>query len=100
MKTLSFILGVAAVVAIAMVAVMFRVYREVERLKSNAQEHEKWLNEIERQIGERENVVHQRIDQEIDRVNRYHDEIHRIMDSRFDKFENKITENLPNKKGY
>ena len=100
METLSFILGVAAVVAIAMVAVMFRVYREVERLKSNAQEYEKWLNEIERQIGERENVVHQRIDQEIDRVNRYHDEIHRIMDSRFDKFENKITENLPNKKGY
>lgn len=100
METLSFILGVAAVLAIALVVVMFRVYREVERLKSNAQDHEKWLNEVERQIGEREDVLHRRIDQEIDRVDRLINEVHRMMDSRFDKFENKITEKLPNKKGY
>lgn len=100
METLSFILGVAAVLAIALVVVMFRVYREVERLKSNAQDHEKWLNEVERQIGEREDVLHRRMDQEIDRVDRLINEVHRMMDSRFDKFENKITEKLPNKKGY
>ena len=90
---------------------MFRISQRVNKTESGIsgiQENNRWFsNEIDnvhRRINEVSDLDNRRIDGEIDRVNKIADDIHRrvdidvegiykTMDSRFDKLENKLTNN-------
>lgn len=100
METLSFILGIASVIAVAMVGVMFGMYKALQENKKQIKGHEEWLNDTNRIISSNEDETSRRMD-EMDRNHvQLIDELYRYIDSRFDKFENKINQQLPNKKGY
>ena len=97
MEYASFILGVLSVIFILVVVGIFRMHKRVENQESRLAHSKDNLNgiynEIEnlhRRISEVSELDNRRIDGEIDRVNKIVDDIYRTIDSRFDKFENKI----------
>jgi len=100
METLSFILGIASVIAVAMVGVMFGMYRAIQNIKSEQVGHTEWLNDTNRIMNQQEDAINRRLDEIVREHYNHIDELHRSVDSRFDKFENKINQQLPNKKGY
>jgi ribosome-associated translation inhibitor RaiA len=92
METLSFILGIGAVLGIAGVAVLVKTVVEVNRLQKFATNLESAIaNSIEKQINDNDLSVHRRIDQEIDRVNTITTNVYSAIDSRLDKLETKLT---------
>ena len=76
METISFVLGMASVVVIAIAIVAVYAFVKVRN-------HQEELNNLYRLIGETENNIHIRIDSET--ANLYS-----VIDSRFDKLENKV----------
>jgi len=92
METLSFILGIGAVLGIAGVAVLVKTVVEVNMLQKFATNLESAIaNSIEKQINDNDLSVHKRIDQEIDRVNTITTNVYSAIDSRLDKLETKLT---------
>ena len=92
METLSFILGIGAVLGIAGVAVLVKTVVEVNRLQKFATNLESAIaNSIEKQINDNDLRVHERIDREIDRVNTITTNVYSAIDSRLDKLETKLT---------
>jgi hypothetical protein len=92
METLSFILGIGAVLGIAGVAVLVKTVVEVNRLQKFATKLELAIaDSIEKQINDNDLSVHRRIDQEIDRVNTITTNVYSAIDSRLDKLETKLT---------
>jgi regulatory protein YycI of two-component signal transduction system YycFG len=92
METLSFILGISAVLVIVGVVVLVKTVVEVNRLRVFAANLESAIaNSIEKQINENDVNVHVRIDREIDRVNIMFSESIKHTDSRVDKLESKTS---------
>jgi len=98
MEITSFILGVCAVIVLAMVVGTFMNYVGVKSLK----EH---LNTLERDIYDETKTLNQRLDKETDRLIDYTDnlnnnnqdamtEIYRYIDSRLDKLESKFSNQM------
>lgn len=76
METISFVLGMASVVVIAIAIVAVYAFVKVRN-------HKEEINNLHRIIGEYESHVHLRIDNEIR-------DIYSTLDSRLDKLESKI----------
>ena len=92
METLSFILGIGAVLVIAGAVVLVKTVVEVNRLQVFAANLESAIaNSIENQIQDNDLNVHRRIDQEIDRTNTITTNVYSAIDSRLDKLETKLT---------
>ena len=98
MEITSFILGVCAVIVVAMVVGTFMNYVGVKSLK----EH---LNTLERDMQDETKTLNQRLDKETDRLVDYTDnlnnnnqdamtEIYRYIDSRLDKLESKFSNQM------
>ena len=98
MEITSFILGVCAVIVVAMVVGTFMNYVGVKSLK----EH---LNTLERDIYDETKTLNQRLDKETDRLIDYTDnlnnnnqdamnELYRYIDSRLDKLQDKFSSNI------
>jgi len=95
METLSFILGIGAVLGIAGVVVLVKTVVEVNKLQVFAANLESALaNSIEKQINDNDLSVNRRIDREIDRVNTMFSEAISHTDSRVDKLEGRTNLNL------
>ena len=98
MEITSFILGVCAVIVLAMVVGTFMNYVGVKSLK----EH---LNTLERDMQDETKTLNQRLDKETDRLVDYTDnlnnnnqdamnELYRYIDSRLDKLESKFSNQM------
>ena len=87
METLSFILGIGAVLVIAGAVVLVKTVVQVAELK-------KYTEVYEQIIQDNDLSVHRRIDQEIDRTNRLFTDAMAHIDSRVDKLESKTNFNL------
>lgn len=95
METLSFILGISAVLAILGVVVLVKTVIQVKKLHLFTSNLETEIaNSIQREIQDNDLNVHKRIDQEIDRVNTIFNESISHADSRIDKLESKTILNL------
>tara|TARA_R110000868_G_scaffold359464_1_gene621371 strand:- start:346 stop:621 length:276 start_codon:yes stop_codon:yes gene_type:complete len=88
METLSFVLGIACVVVIALAVVatyafvkVFKVKDEVEELQ---RELDQRVNEVYQNMTEEDRNIHQRIDG-------FEKDIYSQLDSRLDKLESKLT---------
>ena len=84
METLSFILGIGAVLVIAGAVVLVKTVMQVAELKKLTQVYEQI-------IQDNDLSVHRRIDQEIDRTNTITTNVYSAIDSRLDKLETKLT---------
>lgn len=98
MEILSFILGIALVVVIALAIVAIYAFVKVGQIKEELNSiHQVIGSEIDNQNRLREDVqrhIETSIDNVYSSLNEKADTIHRIMDSRFDKLENKLTGNV------
>jgi len=102
METLSFLLGISAVLIVIGVAVVFSMYRKLNQHTSNLESLEDSQRETIRDYNDKIDQIHRRIDIENERLGRIQDKIyqdideyssnlHSIIDSRLDKLENKIS---------
>ena len=91
-QILAFVLGVGAVAFVWAVVVAFRTAKL-------AKQNEQSIRNVEEWISRNDEMVNRRIDQEIDRTNRMIGDIYSVIDSRFDKFEAKITKDKQVLKG-
>jgi len=82
-EILAFVLGVSVVALIWAVTVAFRTLSKVRRIERLAMEQQL-------QIADNNEIVHRRVDQEIDRADRMYEASTRYIDSRVDKLEQKI----------
>jgi ribosome-associated translation inhibitor RaiA len=78
METISFVLGMASVVVIAVAIVAVYAFVKVRN-------HKEEINNLYRLIGETENNIHLRINSETTNL-------YSVIDSRFDKLESKLKE--------
>lgn len=84
METLAFIQGILTVIGLLMVGGVVWVIFKVTELKER-------LNEVSKELETVERDLHLRTDVESKEMNTMVDEIYRSMDSRFDKFETRIS---------
>jgi septation ring formation regulator EzrA len=82
-QILAFVLGVGAVTFIWVVVVAFKTAKL-------AKQNEQSIVNIEQYVSKYDELLNRRIDQEIDRVNRLHQDSISFTDSRVDKLESKI----------
>ena len=98
MEITSFILGVCAVIVIAMVVGTFVNYMSVKKLKEQ-------LDTLDRDIYQQVDITNQQLDKKENELIRYTDELHskheddlnevyRYIDSRTDKLEAKFSSNI------
>jgi ABC-type antimicrobial peptide transport system permease subunit len=83
-QILAFVLGVSAVVFVWTVVVAFRTASKVKNIEDTIQNIYQVLERNDEQL-------HRRIDQEIDRTDKLIGNLYSVIDSRFDKFEAKVT---------
>ena len=83
-QILAFVLGVSAVVFVWTVVVAFRT-------ANLAKQNEESIRNIEEWISRNDELVNRRIDEEINRTDKMIGDLYSVIDSRFDKFEAKIT---------
>lgn len=88
---IAFVSGVVAVLLVSGVVIAFRTKKQVSNLKTE-------INDVIRELLDRDRMANQRIDQEIERVDNLNNNLHSYIDSRLDKLENKIALNLGTKK--
>jgi hypothetical protein len=91
-QQLYFVLGMLSVIFIGMIVGMFRINRQVSENSQKCKEFEGTIVDIYNVIGRNSELIDRRVDGEIDRTNHMVDELYRAIDSRFDKFENKLKE--------
>ena len=82
-QILAFVLGAGAVVLIWGVVVAFKTARKVNNVESA-------ITDIYQNMREYDELTNRRIDQEIDRADRIHQDCIKYTDSRVDKLEAKI----------
>jgi hypothetical protein len=84
METLvTFSLGVVTVLIVLGIVVVVRLAKQVKELKLSTQNLETW-------VDRNDEIVHRRIDGEIERVDKMDRDIYSFIDSRLDKLENKL----------
>ena len=91
-QILAFVLGAGAGLVIWGVVVAFRTAKLAKQNEESIQNVEQW-------ISRNDEMVNRRIDQEIDRTNKMIGDLYSVIDSRFDKFESKITKDKQVLKG-
>jgi len=85
METLiAFSWGVVTMFFIGMFVVVVQLKNQVKQLSLTNQNLERYISDVSRKMEEANSQLHQRVDGEVS-------ELQRQLDSRFDKFENKIT---------
>ena len=85
METISFILGIASVVVIAIAIVAVYAFVKVRNQKEE-------INHLYRSINEVENQLYRRIDETVKDYQSQDSQVISMIDSRFDKLENRIKE--------
>jgi septation ring formation regulator EzrA len=88
----AFVLGVSAVTFVWVVVVAFRT-------ANLAKQNEKHIRNVEEWISRNDELVNRRIDEEINRTDKMIGDLYSVIDSRFDKFEAKVTNNKQVLKG-
>jgi cell division protein FtsB len=88
--TIAFVLGVLAVLALAGVVSMFKTRVQIKDLYAEIEDLQKVFNELEREIHRDSEMLDRRIDQEIDRIDRLDQEQYKYIDSRTDKMESRL----------
>jgi hypothetical protein len=83
-QILAFVLGLGIGIFILVVVSAFKTVKKVKQL-------EKQVTDIELVISGNERAINRRVDQEIDRTDRLVGDVYSFIDSRFDKFETRIT---------
>jgi hypothetical protein len=95
METISFILGAGMVVGLLTGIFAVRIYRDVQRLKEQNQslfgEVNDWARTMWEETSRIEREVRERASLENKDIYSMIDELQRQLDSRFDKFENRIS---------
>ena len=89
-QTIAFVLGVLTVLAVAGVVSMFKTRVQIKDLYAEIEDLQKVFNELEREIHRDNEMLDRRIDQEIDRVSRLDQEQCKYIDSRTDKMESRL----------
>jgi uncharacterized protein YoxC len=84
METLAFIQGVFTAVGLLMVVGSVWMILKVKELKER-------LNEVSKELETLERDLHLRVDDESKEIDKKIDDIYRTTDSRFDKFESRIS---------
>ena len=82
----AFVLGVGAVTFVWVVAVTFKT-------ANLAKQNEESIRNIEEWIPRNDELLNRRIDEESNRTDKMIGDLYSVIDSRFDKFEAKITNN-------
>jgi hypothetical protein len=85
-QILAFVLGAGAVCLNWMVVVVFKTAKL-------AKQNEESIRNVEEWISRNDELVNRRIDEEINRTDKMIGDLYSVIDSRFDKFEAKITNN-------
>jgi len=85
METISFILGIASVVVIVIAIVAVYAFVKVRNQKEE-------INHLYRSINEVENQLYRRIDETVKDYQSQDSQVISMIDSRFDKLENRIKE--------
>ena len=89
-QTIAFVLGVLTVLAVAGVVSMFKTRVQIKDLYAEIEDLQKVFNELEREIHRDNEMLDRRIDQEINRVDRLDQEQCKYIDSRTDKMESRL----------
>jgi len=89
-QTIAFVLGVLTVLAVAGVVSMFKTHGQVKDLYEEIEDLQKVFNELELDLNTTSDLLDRRIDQEIDRVSRLDEEQYKYIDSRTDKMESRL----------
>ena len=85
METIAFVQGVLSVIGVLMVVGMVWVISKIKDLTSYIDTIQLQVDNLERDIHTEVQIQNQNLQQNIE-------QIHRDMDSRFDKFENRISQ--------
>jgi len=85
METIAFVQGVLSVIGLLMVGGMVWVISKIKDLTSYIDTIQLQVDNLERDIHTEVQIQNQNLEQNIE-------QIHRDMDSRFDKFENRISQ--------
>jgi flagellar hook-associated protein FlgK len=88
-QTIAFVLGVLLVAIPVVVYSMFRTSKKVRVLGNDIEYLTEVIEDLERSLENRNELVDRRIDQEIDRLNVTSDKIYKYIDSRTDKIESR-----------
>ena len=83
-QILAFVLGVSIALLVWGVVVAFKTVKKVKQIEQTITGHQDW-------ILRNDEMMNRRIDQEVDRVNRLHQDSISFTDSRVDKLEQKLT---------
>lgn len=89
-QTIAFVLGVLSVLALVGVYNMFMTSRKVRELNNDIEYLTETIEDLERSLNNRNELIDRRIDQEIDRLNTMSKEINKYIDSRTDKLESRL----------
>ena len=89
-QTIAFVLGVLSVLALVGVYNMFMTSRKVRELNNGIEYLTETIEDLERSLNNRNELIDRRIDQEIDRLNTMSKEIYKYIDSRTDKLESRL----------
>lgn len=83
MITISFVQGMVTVIALGVIVGIVWAVQQIMQLKHQLESVYHQIDEVQRQLNIRIDAEQQGLSQDID-------EIHRIIDSRFDKFETRL----------
>ena len=86
----AFLLGVIIALVMGLIIVGVLIAFRTSKL---AKQNEESIRNIEEWISRNDELVNRRMDQEINRTDKMIGDIYSVIDSRFDKFEAKITNN-------
>ena len=89
-QTIAFVLGVLSVLALVGVYSMFRTSRKVRELNNDIEYLTETIEDLERSLENRNELIDRRIDQEIDRLNVTSDKLYKHIDSKTDKVESRL----------
>ena len=93
-QILNFVLGASSVILVWGIVVAFRAASKIKTIEDRLLGIENYFPDIEIHINRNDELINRRIDQEIDRVDKLHEDSIRHTDSRIDKLEQKLTGNL------
>lgn len=90
-QILAFAIGVGAALLVWGVVVAFKAANRLNEVEGLLKDLEQAYDIMDRKIDERDQLNNQRIDEEINRTDRLVNDVYSSIDSRFDKFEAKVT---------
>ena len=89
-QIIAFVLGVLLVATPVVVYNMFRTSRKLRVLRNDVEYLTEVIEDLERSLENRNELIDRRIDQEIDRLNVTSDKIYKYIDSKTDKVESRL----------